>query len=744
MNQVVKRDGRVVPFDANKIMVAIQSAMERTELGVDSALATYIAQQIASEPNDLTVEEIQNRVEDLLMSSNRKDVAKTYILYRAERSRIRAANLQLIKDVVAKTNGSHVENSNANVDEYSFGGRKNEAASVIQKTIALQVNIPPDVAAAHKEGYIYEHDNDSTNLGMHNCLFLDLQHIFSTGFTTRNGDVRPPSSFSTACQLVAVAMQVQSQCQFGGVASAHIDSDLAPYVAMSFKKHLKDGLKYVADWDDEMIASVEDTMALKFESTWTNTTAKGDAARAWKYAVDMMEREGKQAAEGLFHNLNTLESRAGSQVPFSSLNLGRDTSPEGRLVTRWLLEASLNGIGKYHVTSIFPITIFNLKKGVNMNPEDPNYDLKQLALKSMSKRIYPNFSFGDFSEAHEDPNDPDTIFTTMGCRTMIGKDIHGYGYRRVGRGNNCPITIILPKLGIEHGICLNTRQEADLEGFWQHLDEILKLTEKGLLARYEIMKRQSPKAATFMYGNGTIVDADKCIDTVEPALKHNTLAIGYIGIAEMCQALFGKNHANDARVHAFAMKVVARINAFAKEATARNQLNFSCYATPAESLCSTALQNLRRQYGVIENVTSHDWLTNSHHVPVWEKVSIFDKLRIEAPFCKFATGGCITYIECESTFMENLEAVEDIIDYACNLDIPYLAFNFPIDTCLDCGYQGEFNTVCPECGSDNICSLRRVTGYLSVDYRRFNQGKRAEVDARVKHSAYTSFGGDGE
>lgn len=322
---------------------------------------------------------------------------------------------------------------------------------------------------------------------------------------------------------------------------------------------------------------------------------------------------------------------------------------------------------------------------------------------------------------------------------MIGYDRHGSGYVRVGRGNNNPITIILPKLGLEYGICLGKRDEADLDGFWKAFEETLLLVEKAHLERFEILKSQSPNAAPFMYDNGTIVDADKCKENVYDALKHNTFAIGYIGVAEMCQALFGRTHAEDASVHAFALKVVERINRFAKECSERNDLNFSCYATPAESLAGTALNLLRSQYGVIDGVTNRDYLTNSHHCPVWYKLSIFDKLRIEAPFCKYATGGCITYIECESTFMQNTKAIDDIIDYAFNLDIPYLAFNFPIDTCLDCGYQSEFDGVCPECGSDNICSLRRVTGYLTSDYRRFNKGKQAEVHDRVKHTAYTKL-----
>lgn len=320
---------------------------------------------------------------------------------------------------------------------------------------------------------------------------------------------------------------------------------------------------------------------------------------------------------------------------------------------------------------------------------------------------------------------------------MIGYDRHGLGYIRQGRGNNVPNTIILPKLGIEYGICLGKRTEPDLDGFWKAFEDTLKLTEKGLLERFAIMAKQSPKAAPFMYTNHTIQDSRNCTNNVYNALKHNTLAIGYIGIAEMCQALFGENHVHNPKVHEFALSVVKRISDFAKEASDRNDLNFSCYASPAENLAHTALKALRKQYGIIPDVTSHEYLTNSHHVPVWEKVSIMDKLKCEAPFCKYPTGGCITYVELDSTFVKNTKAVEDIIDYAFKeLDIPYLAFNFPIDTCLDCGYQGEFNDHCPECGSKNIEQLRRVTGYLTTDYHNFNDGKQAEVLERVKHCKY--------
>ena len=735
---VIKRDGRENPFNSEKIYVAVMKAFNEREkkdgnvIPEKEDIAKQIAKEISESSKDkMTVEEIQDIVETKLMKSSRPEVAKDYILYRDKRTVVRDRKNKLVQKVMIRAKSQINEHSNANVDEESFSGREKEASADIGKTIALEYEgLSKEVAEAHKIMLIYQHDLEKAIYGVHNCLNLYFQYIFKHGFKTRNGDVRPPKSFSTACQLVAVAFQCQSQVQFGGVGTIHLDYDLAPFVRMSFSKHFKEGLKWVEHESEEYINHVPDSIGIEDEEAKYHT-------EAYKYAMEMLEKEGSQSAQGLYHNLNTLESRQGSQVPFTSINLGRDTTPEGRMVTRWMLEASIDGIGKFHLTSIFPISIFQYKVGCNANKEDANYDLKQLALESMSKRIYPNWCNCDWSQAHEDENNPDTYFSTMGCRTLVGYDRHGLGYIRQGRGNNVPNTIILPKLGIEFGTCLGKRTEPDLKGFWDAFEETLKLCEKGLLERFEIMIEQSPKAAPFMYQNNTIQDAKECKESVYNALKHNTLAIGYIGVAEMCVALFGKNHAEDKKVHEFALSVVKRINEFAAEASERNDLNFSCYATPAEGLCRTALKALREQYGVIKNVTSHEFLTNSHHVPVYQEISIYDKLRVEAPFCKYPTGGCITYVELDSTFVKNLKAVEDIIDYAFKvLDIPYLAFNFPIDSCLDCGYQGEFNDCCPMCHSKHIQQLRRVTGYLTTDWHNFNDGKQAEVQERVKNSAY--------
>lgn len=414
--EIKKRDGRVEPFDRQKIVNAITKAMERSE-EMDVEVAERIANKIAGAnlPPTVDVEQVQDLVEDNLMASRCKKTAKEYITYREKRNRERQRNTKLNQQIENILLCKNVQNSNANVDEYSFGGRKFESANVLHRNIALDALVRPEVAQAHRESRIYIHDLSEYDIGDHNCLFADLQRLLANGFATRNGDVRPAGSFATACQLVAVIFQVQSQVQFGGVASCHLDVDLAPYVRKSFYKHYKDGLKYVCGYTDE---SIEKEMTLKDGISSADIPIDDIEAypveKAHRYAMAMMEKEGEQAAQSLYHNLNTLESRAGSQIPFTSINFGTDTSTEGRMVSRWLMEASLDGIGKNHLTPIFPISIFKYKKGVSAKKGDPNYDLKQLAIKSLSKRIYPNIVNCDVETNVEEPGNPDTECATMG------------------------------------------------------------------------------------------------------------------------------------------------------------------------------------------------------------------------------------------------------------------------------------------------------------------------------------------
>ncbi|CAB1251406.1 Ribonucleotide reductase of class III (anaerobic), large subunit [Ruminococcaceae bacterium BL-6] len=736
--KVTKRDGRIVNFDKTKIVEAIKKAMERTTGGVNLTIANKIADSIEKTNKDLSVEEIQDLVENKLMTTSRKDVAKEYITYRNERTRIREQDKAIYKDADKILNCENITNDNANIDQYSFSGKEERIAEMIHKSYAIDKLFTDRVRKAYNEHWIYIHDLNKYAIGEANCLFADVAKLLKNGFSTRNGDVRGANSVSTAFQLVAVIFQCQSQVQFGGVASAHIDTDIAPYVKISFKKHFKDALKYIGKFDNPDINEIINENKIEID----NNDLKIHYPNSYQYAYDMLNKEGKQGAQALYHNLNTLESRAGSQVPFTSINFGCDTTPEGRLVSKWILEASIDGIGKFHRTSIFPISIFQYKKGINDKPGTPNYDLKLLAIKSMSKRIYPNWVNCDFTQHHEDPNDPDTRKATMGCRTQLGYDRFGMGYKQVGRGNICPTTMILPKLGIEYGICLGKRKEPDLDGFWKAFDKLLDVTRESLLNRFTYIVKQSPKSAPFMYNNGTMADTGKCKDNVYNAVKHGTLAIGFIGLSEMCQALFGKNFVHDKKVYNFALSVIKHIYDFAKESSEKYNLNFSTYATPAEGSCETIATNLRKEYGSIPFVTDKKYTTNSSHVPVWEKVSMNEKLNLEAPFTFYETGGCITYLEIDSGLENNPKGVEKLIDYAMSLNIPYLAINFPIDTCNNCGFQGNIPEKCPRCNSENIERLRRVTGYLSTDVSHFNKGKQQEVDDRVKHNKTVDFGGE--
>ena len=409
---VIKRDGTRVLFDPNKIVRAINKAMASAYGSVyESDTAEEIADLIGSRGVDMSVEQIQDLVESYLMKSEYPEVAKSYIIYRDQRSKERTRRSKLIKAVMKRTEATAVENSNANVDEKSFSGREKEASADVQKVIALDYTLSPEVSQAHKDMLLYQHDLEKTNIGEHNCLFVDFEKVFNEGFVTRNGDIRPPATLSSACQQTAVIFQCQSQVQFGGVGTVHLDYDLAPFVKKSFRKHIH---HYLTDVEDQSDINADTILAQHGPIEIDNPDLMNELPEAYSFAMKQLEREGKQAAEAMFHNLNTLESRAGSQVPFTSINFGRDTSTEGRFVTRKMLDASMSGIGKHHLTPIFPISIFQYKAGCNANPGDPNYDLKQLAIESLSKRIYPNFVNCDYSQAHEDLNNKDTYFATMG------------------------------------------------------------------------------------------------------------------------------------------------------------------------------------------------------------------------------------------------------------------------------------------------------------------------------------------
>lgn len=728
---IIKRDNRVKEFDRNRIENAIE--MSQREVGKDDeTLAIRIADMVEDYINEnnidsITVEEIQDLVVEYLKQED-KEIAKSYEDYRRTREEIRIKNSKrekFYKDVLSCSN---IDNDNANVNQASFSGRKARISDYEQKMFALRNMMSKECREAIEDGVLYWHDLSSMAIGEHNCLNANIDELLANGFRTRNGDVRPANSFATACQLVAVIFQCQSQVQYGGVGSQHLDYSLAPYVRKSFIKLFKEGYfeKYNEQCNvDEKLMYID------------NNTLKALYPKAYDYAIRHLEKEGKQSAQSLYHNLNTLESRAGSQVPFTSVNFARDMSTEGQLVSKWMLEASLDGIGKLHKTSIFPISIFQYKKGVNDKAGTPNYHLKRLALESLSKRIYPNFVNGDWFQNVEDENDIDTMMCTMGCRTLIGYDRHTKSYIKNGRGNINPITVILPKLGLDYGIKLNQRDVADKEGFFKALKNILNLATSELKTRYDYCCSQSPSSAPFMYENNIAMDADKCVDTVEPCLKHGTNAVGILGMAECCNAMFGKHHGESAEAYEFALEVVKFVEKHCTEASDKYDMNISQYFSPSENLCKTAVNTLKIHYGEIEGVTDRKFLTNSIHIPVYYQLDAYSKLTLEAPFSQYGKAGCITYVELDDNSVNNIDALEKIIDFAMDLNIVYIATNFPIDTCTNCGYSSQINTdECPECGSTKIERLKRVTGYLTTDYRNFNEGKLQEVEQRVKHTIF--------
>lgn len=738
--RVVKRDGREVLFDKNKIVEAIQSAFLEVDKTVSESsfqIANNIADFIEKKNCNMTVEEIQDIIETKLMTSKRKDVAKAYIVYREKRNIEREKKSDFINLISKKISASDIQNQNANVDEESFGGRMGEANSALMRKYALDYCLSDMAKNNHLNNEIYIHDLDHYAIGDHNCLSIPFDDLLKNGFKTKQADVRPTGSVSTAFQLVAVIFQLQSLQQFGGVSATHLDWTMVPYVRKSFYKHFYDGLKYIKE--DIELNGLEKTQLDELENTDSIECSLYDyAPKAKKYAMDMTVKEVKQAVEGMYHNLNTLQSRSGNQLPFTSINYGTCTLPEGRMVIRALLEGSIAGVGKLHKTSIFPCGIFQCMKGINRKEDEPNYDLFQLALESTAKRLYPNYANCDWSgNEGYDKNDPRTYFSTMGCRTANGWDINGFEQLKDGRGNICPVTIILPTLAMESQELSNANQTDIIDEFMKILDTKISEAKDMLIERFEWICSQSPNSAKFMYENNVMAGYVPT-EGIRSALKHGTLAIGQIGLSETLQILIGCNHTTSKGME-LAKKIEELFNKRCKEFKEKYKLNFGVYFTPAENLCYTSMKKFKEQYGIIPNVSDREYFTNSMHIPVWEEITVYDKILTESQLTGYSNAGCITYVEFDTAALQNLEALEKVVNFALDNDIPYFAINVPNDTCLECGYTGVFNDECPMCGSKHIQQLRRVTGYLTTDYHNFNKGKQVEVEERVKHTQYTKF-----
>ena len=750
--QVLKRSGNNESLSKKKIFDSIVNAnscvdnedklTQKQIRRISDSVVEYFESKESTDPINIDV--LEDAIEKKLMEASGYEVAKRYITYRYEKERVR-----MNKALTEKLTAANVQNQNANIDEFSFGGRIGEAAGYVMKNYALEHLISKKAKQNHINNEIYIHDLDSYAVGSHNCLSIPFDKLLKEGFNTRQTDVRPAGSINTAMQLVAVIFQLQSLQQFGGVAATHLDWTMVPYVRLSFWKHYWDGMKYIEGELDIAGHTKEQIRELSIDADIYSKDSS-----AYKYALDKTIEELNQAVEGMYHNLNTLQSRSGNQLPFTSINYGTCTLPEGRMVTKALIEGSIKGCGKFHKTSIFPCGIFQCMKGVNRKPGDPNYDLFRLALKSTSLRLYPNYANIDWSNAAGyDPENPCTYFSTMGCRTANLADINADDPKLVqlkdGRGNIAPTTIILPVLAMQAKEKILAEEKRDseknidwqvgeferrtVEAFMKLLDKKINEAKDMLLERFDWQCSQPAKSAKFMYENGTMYGY-KPEEGIRSALKHGTLAIGQLGLAETLQILIGKDHTTKE-----GMQLAIEIETLFKEKCAKfkkdNKLNFGVYYTPAENLCHTAMKKFKEKYGEIKDVSDHEFFTNSMHVPVWKKMTPFEKIDIESKLTGFSSAGAITYVELDAGSINNIDALEDLVNYAMDKDIPYFAINVPSDTCIECGYQGEINDKCPRCGSDKIQRLRRVTGYLTGDYKTaFNLGKQDEVENRVKHN----------
>ncbi|MDP1510398.1 anaerobic ribonucleoside triphosphate reductase [Paenibacillus sp. CMAA1739] len=621
---------------------------------------------------------------------------------------------------------------NANLNGESFSGKMSKLGSEYAKWYARLRVLPSELRDAIDQGYVYVHDLDQYALGTTNCIFIPFGRLLQDGFNTGNGSVRTPQTIMSAMALVAIIFQSQQNSQFGGVSANKIDWDLAPYVARSFRKHLRKGLRL---FEEEIDSSWSDD-----ELHLANTHLQEVCPRSYLFACEETETETRQAAESLIHNLNTMSSRAGGQIPFTSLNYGMCTSAEGRLVSQSLLEATIRGLGSGE-TPIFPQHIFQCKKGVNQAEGDVNYDLFLKAVECSSKRMYPNFVNVDatFNLPYYRADDPDTIIATMGCRTRTISDRFGRN-RQSGKGNLSFNTINLVRLGIEYGICTGKRLTPDRDRFDAKLEEVMRIAVDGLIHRYHIQTSQPAKASDFMMREGVWEGGEKLEpdEKVGSLLKHGTLSIGFIGLAECMKALYGKHHGEDDAVYREAQRIITSMRMYCDRMSEHYNLNITLFATPAEGLSGKFTLLDQRDFGIIPEVNDREYYTNSFHIPVYYKLPAARKISLEAPFHNLCNAGAISYIELDGNARNNPDAFLKIVQYALHQNIGYFSINHPVDRCTECGYEGIIGTSCPQCGTDeehtHFQRLRRVTGYLTGDYTvRFNAAKQAEVRDRVKH-----------
>jgi ribonucleoside-triphosphate reductase len=778
MNQIqaiIKRDGRRASFNIDKIADAIYKAAQVLG-GNDREMALYLARQVelylteVKKKDTPTVEEIQDAVEKILIENGHARTAKEFILYRAERTRVREMNMRLMKifeDLTFKdASENDIKRENANIDGDTAMGTMLKYGSEGAKQFYEMFVLNPAHSAAHAAGDIHIHDLDFLTLTT-TCCQIDIQKLFKGGFSTGHGYLREPNDIQSYSALACIAIQSNQNDQHGGQSIPNFDYGMADGVKKSYKKlywtNLGKMINLLYDVEDglEKVRAMGKTIE---EETGLRPTMEQDEAyreeeavrlaevveekdiaklqqRAKKYADQEIRRATYQAMEAFVHNLNTMHSRAGAQIPFSSINYGLDTSPEGRLIIENILLATEAGLGNGE-TAIFPIHIFRVKEGVNYNPQDPNYDLFKLAMRVSAKRLFPNFSFIDapFNAKFYQPGNPETEVAYMGCRTRVIGNVHDPKREVVsGRGNLSFTSINLPRIAI--------KANGNLELFFDELDRQMGVVTDQLMERYNIQAAKKVKNYPFLMGQGIWLDSDKLgpNDTVGEVLKHGTLTVGFIGLAEALKALIGKHHGESQEAQNLGLNIVGYMKKKVDELSAATGFNYTLIATPAEGLSGRFVRLDKKKFGIIEGVTDRDYYTNSFHIPVYFPISAFDKIRLEAPYHALTNAGHITYVELDGDPQKNLDAFERIVRCMKESGIGYGSINHPVDRDPVCGYTGIIDNECPQCkrkedsGDMGFERIRRITGYLVGTMDHWNDAKSKEEKDRVTHVTQEGF-----
>lgn len=739
---VIKRNGKKVPFDETKIALAIKKGFDSVEEDSDDEekARKYNSQDIqkvyqavlkritkeAKNTDKFPIEQIQDFIEEELEKKGYEDVYKSFSEYRERRAQSRQLFfdekkthkfLKSLENLGLKSaNEEDAKRENANIDGNSPMGTMLQYGSTVSREFAKSYLMKPEYAKMHDEGTIHIHDMDFLAMGTTTCCQIDLSRLFKNGFDTGHGFVRPPQDISTYGALAAIVIQANQNDQHGGQAIPALDYYLAPGVLKTFRKQLKQTLYDFFDLEgflpvinmDRIIREIDKLESIEINVEEFSDYQKGSDrikeifTKGYEKALQKTDRATQQAMEAFIHNLNTMHSRAGAQVPFSSVNFGTDTSPEGRMVIKNFLLAADAGLGKGE-TPIFPVSIFKVKEGVNYNKEDKNYDLFRLACKVSAKRLFPNFAFIDapFNKQYYKEGDINTEIAYMGCRTRVIGDVTSPDHEVVtGRGNLSWTTINLPRLGIKYGIALKERDKADIKGFYAELDEIIEKIKDQLLERFEVQCSKRCYNFPFLLGQGVWTNGEKLkpTDRLRKVWKHGSLSIGFIGLAECLKALIGKHQGEDPEAQKLGLEIIKHLRQKCDEYSSEYNLNFACLATPAEGLSGRFTAIDKAIYGKIKGVTDREYYTNSFHVPVYYNISIVDKIKTEAPYHELTNGGHISYIELDGDAASNIDAFESIIRVMKESGIGYGAINHPVDRDPVCGYVGVINDTCPKCG----------------------------------------------